>query len=88
VATAFQRASLRAQAPLSPSLEVCRLLVDDRHDHVLKALSWALRSISRRERAAVERFLEQHEARLAARVKREVRTKLETGTKRGAKGGA
>jgi 3-methyladenine DNA glycosylase AlkD len=81
VATAFQRAALRQKAPVMPSVRVCSLLVDDRHDHVVKALSWALRSLSSRDRAVVERFMAQHDARLAARVKREVRTKLTTGTK-------
>jgi 3-methyladenine DNA glycosylase AlkD len=81
VATAFQRASLRAKAPVAPSVRVCALLVDDRHDHVVKGLSWALRNLSARDRPAVERFLATHDGRLPARVKREVRTKLTTGTK-------
>ena len=81
VATAFQRASLRGKSPVLPSARVCALLVDDRHDHVVKALSWALRNLSSRDRAVVERFMAEHDARLAARVKREVKTKLTTGTK-------
>jgi 3-methyladenine DNA glycosylase AlkD len=81
VATAFQRASLRATSPVVPSARVCALLVGDRHDHVVKALSWALRNLSSRDRAVVERFVAEHGARLAARVKREVGTKLTTGTK-------
>jgi 3-methyladenine DNA glycosylase AlkD len=81
VATAFQRAALREKSPVAPSIRVCALLVDDRHDHVVKALSWALRNLASRDRAAVERFLRDHGGRLAARVKREVRTKLATGTK-------
>ena len=81
VATAFQRASLRGRSPVTPSVRVCALLVDDRHDHVVKALSWALRNLSSRDRAVVERFVAEHEARLAARVKREVARKLTTGTK-------
>jgi 3-methyladenine DNA glycosylase AlkD len=81
VATAFQRASLRARSPVTPSVRVCALLVNDRHDHVVKALSWALRNLSSRDRALVERFVREHETRLAARVKREVVRKLTTGTK-------
>ncbi len=81
IATSFQRASLRRQSPVAPSVRVCALLVDDRHDHVVKALSWALRNLSSRDRAVVARFVAEHEARLAARVKREVARKLTTGTK-------
>lgn len=81
VATAFGRAALRTTAPLAPSFAVCEQLADDRHDHVVKALSWALRSLTSRDRAGVEQFLARHEALLAARVKREVRVKLTTGVK-------
>lgn len=63
------------------TLAVCELLLDDRDDMVVKALSWALRSAVEHDRAAVESFVDAHEARLAARVKREVRNKLETGRK-------
>jgi 3-methyladenine DNA glycosylase AlkD len=44
-------------------------------------MSWALRDLSKRDRAAVEKFLEEHEEELHARVKREVRNKLTTGLK-------
>jgi hypothetical protein len=48
----------------------------------VKALSWALRALIPHDRKAVERFLRKHEKDLAARVRREVRNKLETGRKR------
>jgi 3-methyladenine DNA glycosylase AlkD len=63
------------------TLAVCRLLADDREDMVVKALSWALRELVVHDPAAVEVFIRQHEATLAARVKREVRNKLTTGLK-------
>ena len=63
------------------ALPLCRQLVGDRDDMVEKALSWALRELSRRDRAAVEAFLADADAQLAARVKREVRHKLATGLK-------
>jgi len=63
------------------TLDVCRLLVRNRQDMVVKAMSWALRELVVHDRSAVERFLTQHEAVLAARVKREVRNKLRTGVK-------
>jgi len=63
------------------TLEVCRLLVTDRDDMVVKALSWALRELAKRDPDAVRRFVAEHAPRLAARVKREVANKLETGIK-------
>lgn len=63
------------------TLAVCELLVDDRDDMVVKAMSWALRAAGVHDPESVSDFLEKHEERLAARVKREVRNKLETGLK-------
>jgi 3-methyladenine DNA glycosylase AlkD len=65
----------------SMTLGVCRRLVEDRDDMVVKALSWALRALVRWDREAVRQFLVEHDARLAARVTREVGTKLRTGLK-------
>ncbi len=69
----------RGDAPRT--LAVCEVLADDRDDMVVKAMSWALRELVPWDPAAVERFLAEHEHRLAARVKREVRNKLSTGLK-------
>jgi 3-methyladenine DNA glycosylase AlkD len=63
------------------TLGVCRLLVDDRQDMVVKAMSWALRELVPHDPAALEAFLQEHDGALAARVRREVRTKLRTGLK-------
>lgn len=63
------------------TLAICELLVADREDMVVKAMSWALRSLAPWDAQAVEAFLAKHEGKLAARVKREVRTKLTTGLK-------
>jgi 3-methyladenine DNA glycosylase AlkD len=63
------------------TLPVCRLLVRDRDDMVVKALSWALRALVMWEPSIVRQFLLEHEATLAARVKREVGNKLRTGLK-------
>ncbi len=65
------------------TLMVCEQLVDDRDDMVIKALSWALRELSKSDKPAVERFMQQHWDRLHGRVRREVSTKLETGRKNG-----
>ncbi len=63
------------------TLTVCRMLANDRDDMVVKALSWALRAVVEHDREAVESFLVEHDHCLAARVKREVGTKLRTGRK-------
>jgi len=63
------------------TLKVCCILVDDRDDMVVKAMSWALRELVQHDPKAVRGFLAKHEDALAARVKREVRNKLTTGLK-------
>jgi 3-methyladenine DNA glycosylase AlkD len=63
------------------TLLVCRLLLDDRDDMVVKAISWALRALAKRDARAVERFVTQNEARLAPQVRREIARKLTTGRK-------
>lgn len=65
----------------SRTLAVCRLLVRDEDDMIVKALSWALRELVVHDSAAVEGFLREHDDVLAARVRREVRNKLVTGLK-------
>jgi 3-methyladenine DNA glycosylase AlkD len=57
------------------------LLVDDRDDMVVKAMSWALRALSGPDPAAVERFIAERQDRMASRVRREVQSKLTTGLK-------
>ena len=65
------------------TLRVCHALAADRHPPVVKAVSWALRSLVAHDPAAVRLFIEEHKAVLAASVVREVRTKLTTGRKAG-----
>src|SRR5262249_40426277 len=43
------------------TLAVCELVVDDRDDMVVKALSWALRELAKRDPAAVRGFLRAHD---------------------------
>jgi len=59
----------------------CILLLEDRDDMVVKALSWALRALAARLPQPVRSFLEQHRERVAASVQREVRNKLTSGVK-------
>jgi len=63
------------------TLAVCEKVVDDHHDMIQKALSWALRELSKWDRDSVYSFIKLHENRLANRVLREVNHKLEFGTK-------
>ena len=88
----WRRAALVSTVPLNlraaggtgdrdRTLAICRLLVDDRDDMVVKALSWALRELTVWDPAAVQAFLDQHGDRLAPRVRREVANKLATGLK-------
>jgi 3-methyladenine DNA glycosylase AlkD len=89
----WRRAALVATVPLNlrsgggtgdteRTLDICRRLAADRDDMVVKALSWALRALVPWDPAAVRQFLDDHDQVLAARVRREVTTKLETGRKR------
>lgn len=88
----WRRAALVATVPLNlrsrggagdapRTLAVCRLLLDDRDDMVVKAMSWALRALAVREPEAVRAFLAEAGGRLAARGRRETLNKLETGLK-------
>ena len=88
----WRRAALVSTVPLNSkaqggtgdvprTLEVCRLLVTDRDDMVVKAMSWALRELSKRDPKAVKAFLDESQKVIAARVTREVGNKLSTGLK-------
>ncbi len=94
----WRRAALVSTVPLNiqarggsgdaeRTLEVCKRLVADRDDMVVKAMSWALRSLAVRDPGSVRRFLRLHEDGLAARVRREVTNKLTTGLKNSRKVG-
>jgi 3-methyladenine DNA glycosylase AlkD len=88
----WRRAALVSTIPLNTkarggrgdvprTLAVCELLAGDQDDMVVKAMSWALRECLPYDAEAVRAFLLDHNETLAARVKREVRNKLETGLK-------
>lgn len=63
------------------TLLICEKLIHDRDDMVVKALSWALRELSKRDAQSVRKFLAEHSNELAPRVVREVNSKLQTGLK-------
>lgn len=62
--------------------DICRRLLADRDDMVVKAMSWALRALAKPEPAATAAFLEENRAAMAKLVIREVTSKLTTGVKR------
>lgn len=63
------------------TLSVCERVVDERHPMIWKALSWALRELSKRDSEAVWDFLEKYESRMSRQAVREITHKLEFGTK-------
>jgi 3-methyladenine DNA glycosylase AlkD len=88
----WRRAALVSTVPLNNralggkgdaarTLAVCEILIADRDDMVVKALSWALRQLIVHDREAVREFLSRHEDVIARRVLREVKNKLNTGLK-------
>jgi 3-methyladenine DNA glycosylase AlkD len=88
----WRRAALVSTVPLNSkarggsgdtqrTLEICRMLLADRDDMVVKAMSWALRELSKRHPGAVRQFLIDHRDQIALRVTREVGNKLATGLK-------
>jgi 3-methyladenine DNA glycosylase AlkD len=92
----WRRAALVSTVPLNSrarggrgdtkrTLTISRMLIEDRDDLVVKALSWALRELAKRDPENVRDFLSTHRERLAARVLREVGNKLETGRKAGSR---
>jgi 3-methyladenine DNA glycosylase AlkD len=88
----WRRAALVSTVPLNNkarggsgdarrTLQICEMLLNDRVDLVVKAMSWSLRELVKHDPAAVAGFLSKHESELAPRVLREVRNKLRTGLK-------
>lgn len=63
------------------TLAIYAQLVDDRDDMVVEALSWALRELVFWDPDAVRAFLTHHDGQIAACVRREVSSLLETGLK-------
>ena len=88
----WRRAALVSTVPLNSkarggsgdalrTLKICEVLVKDRDEMVVKAMSWSLRELAKRKPKPVRKFLSQHSNDLASRVTREVNNKLITGLK-------
>jgi len=63
------------------TIEICRLVVDDHKEMIVKALSWALRELAKIDDESVIDFIDEYKNRLHKKVLREVKNKLETGLK-------
>jgi len=72
-----------AQNSTERTLEICRLLIADRDDMVVKAMSWALRRLGTNKAEAARNIVNQYKERLAPLIVREVTRKLTTGRKDG-----
>lgn len=87
----WRRAALVSTVPLNSRAQgagdakrtfaICRCLLADRHPLIVKATSWALRELAKRDPDSVRLFLPKHADRLAPLVIREVNNKLATGRK-------
>lgn len=78
---ALNMRSKGGKGDITNTLVICQMLVSDRDDMVIKALSWALRELVVHDVPAVQQFLDRNAEQVAARVKREVGNKLRTGLK-------
>jgi 3-methyladenine DNA glycosylase AlkD len=90
----YRRLALVATVPLNSkarggtgdairTLTICRILLSDGDKMVVKAMSWALRELAKRDVKTVRSFLRQERLRIPALVRREVTNKLNTGKKAG-----
>ncbi|MEQ1825638.1 MAG: DNA alkylation repair protein [Pirellula sp.] len=65
----------------SRTIAVCELVKGDRDDTIVKALSWALRELAKKDPIAVGEYLSSERTVLSSRVLREVQNKLIIGVK-------
>lgn len=88
----WRRAALVSTVPLNNkarggsgdtarTVRICEVLIADRDEMVVKAMSLALLELAKRDPQSVRDFLKANQSKLASRVIREVNNKLQTGLK-------
>lgn len=80
---ALNMRSRGGRGDVARTLTVCRELVSDRNEFVVKAMSWALRELIPHDESALQSFVDEHAETLNRRILREVNNKLQTGKKAG-----
>ena len=65
------------------TLMICEKVITNREKLIVKALSWAIRELSKSDKPAVESFMNKYESKIAPLARREIFTKLQTGRKNG-----
>ena len=50
------------------TLEICQLILEDHEDMMIKALSWALRELAKRDPEPVREFIEKNKEKLHKKV--------------------
>lgn len=73
--------SQKGDGDIDRTLMICDILVSDRDDMVVKALSWSLRELLKRHPHEVKEYIDRYKDILSGRVIREVSKKLLTGRK-------
>ena len=63
------------------TLEICKHVVNDHEDMIIKALSWSLRELAKVEKQPVLEFIDKYKDQLHKKVLREVSNKIESGKK-------
>ena len=77
----LNRKSNGKEADAVRTLSICSLLINDHQDMIVKAMSWALRELAKREPEIVRQYVNENQAQLHKRIIREVTTKLDYGVK-------
>jgi 3-methyladenine DNA glycosylase AlkD len=85
--TALNKKTKGGKGDFDRTVAVVTPVLHERHPMIVKAVSWALRSLVDWEPQRLREYVAEHEAELASLARRELRTKLDTGRKNPRRGG-